>query len=526
MGVRHRRFGVDDDGVAVPVASLKRGLQVLLSLVAALAGWQAVVVVTGLPSVILPSPADVASVAVANAGTMWVHVQYTMWEVALGWLAGVGIGGAFAFSMATSRRLRLVVYPYLIAVRILPLVVLVPILILLVGPTLLTRVLMAAILTFFPVTIATLDGLLSVPDDQIALFESVGTPLWKRLLFVHAPNALPSIFAGLKIATPLAVEGVILAEFLAATRGIGYRMLVTASNLQTALLFAYMFALMALGVGLFALVLLADSLVRWNESDADVSDHLWTGGAIDDPRDPLAQALVVGSVVGLVAVWQFAASVVPHARLFLPAPASVAAILVSSASIFVDATVQSSIKFGAGWAVGAAVGFTLGAVAALVPRLRTVVYTYLVGARVMPVIAFAPVLLVWLGVSFQSAVVLVAAATFFPVAMGAAAGFERLPAAHDDLFHLVDAPAWRVFLVRLRYAAPALFSGVKLSAITGLSGVVIAEWVVAEDGLGVLVLQQTRTFQPDLAFAAVVWLFALGAGTFGLAAACQRRLSW
>jgi NitT/TauT family transport system permease protein len=488
-------------------------------------GWHALAALTGLPTVVLPSPVDVATAIGANAGSMWGHVLYTAGEIALGWVTGVGAGGLFAFAMAVSRRFRLVVYPYLIAVRILPLVVLVPILILVVGPTLATRVLMAAILAFFPVTIATLDGLLSVPDDQIALLRSVGTPGWKRLLYVNVPNALPGIFAGLKIATPLAVEGVILAEFLASSRGIGFRMLETASTLQTPLLFGYMVVLVAIGVAVFGLVVLADHLLRWDGDDV-VSDHLWAGGSAGPAWDGTSRGLLVASVAGLVVVWHLGAAALPDARLFLPAPVAVAAILASATDLFVSATVETVVTFGNGWILGAGIGFVLGATVALVPRLRAVVYTYLVGFRVMPVIAFAPILLVWLGVSFAAAVVLVATATFFPVAMGAATGLQRLPAPHADLFDLVDAPAWRVFLIRVRYATPALFSGIKLSVITGLSGVVIAEWFVADGGLGVLVLQQTRTFQPDLSFAAIVWLFVFGAGTFGLVSLLQQRLTW
>ncbi|MFB6194805.1 MAG: ABC transporter permease [Haloplanus sp.] len=525
MGVSYRRGNVERH-LTLPLAYAGRVGQLLLSVAAFLVGWQVIVLATGLPPVILPSPADVATAVLANAGSMWTHVRYTMWEVLLGWLVGISVGGLFALCMAASRRLRLLVYPYLIAVRILPLVVLAPILILLIGPNLLMRVLLASILTFFPVTIATLDGLLSVSDDQIALLQSVGAPTWKRLVFVQVPNAIPGIFAGLKIATPLAVEGVILAEFLASSRGIGYRLLQTASSLQTPLLFGYMFVLMGVGIVIFGAVLLADRIARWDDGDDVVSEHLWDGGAVTGSRDRLSQGLIVASLVGLLIVWNLGAAAMPHARLFLPTPREVGAILLSEPRLFVRSTAQTLVKFGSGWLLGAGVGFGLGAVAALVPRIRTVVYTYLVGVRVMPVIAFAPILLVWLGVSFEAATVLVGASTFFPIAMGAATGLERLPAAHDELFRLVDAPAWRIFLVRLRYATPALFSGIKLSVITGLSGVIIAEWFVADGGLGVLVLQQTRTFQPDLSFAAILWLFVVGAGAFGLASTLQRRLAW
>lgn len=523
----HQRFAVGWlPSVTVP-NWIRVGGEGAAAILALLGAWQAVVWLTGLPAVLLPSPLDVWTATLAHAGTVLQDASYTGREIVLGWVAGVGAGVVLAFCMAISRRLRLFLYPLLIAVRIVPLVVFAPVFIVLLGPTLEMRILLAAILSFFPVVVATLDGLRSVPDDQVALLRSVGASRWQRLVHVHLPNALPSAVAGLKIATPLAVEGVVIAEFLAASRGIGHGMVTAAQRLDTALLFGYMLVLIAIGLAVFVAVVALDRALSWGGTgDAFATDHLWTPAS--EQADGHATTLVVGglAIASLTLGWSLAATAVPHARLFLAGPLDVVDVLAASPGLFVSATVATIGKLAAGWAVGATVGITVGAVAALVPRLRTGVYTYLVGFRVMPVIAFAPVLLVWLGVSFAAGAILVAAAVFFPIAIGMSTGLQRLPDQQRDLFRLVAAPPHRTALVRLRYAAPTLLAGCKLSIVTGLSGAIVAEWFVAADGLGLLVLQQTRTFQPALSFGAIAVLFVCGGVLFGLTALLQRSLRW
>ncbi len=497
------------------------------AILALLGVWQAVVWLTGLPAVLLPGPVDVVAATSAHLGTVVRDASSTGREIVLGWLAGVGTGVALAFCMAASRRLRLFFYPLLLAVRIVPLVVFAPVFIVVLGPTLEMRILLAAILSFFPVVVATIDGLQSVPEDQVALLQSVGASRWQRLVHVHLPNALPSAVAGVKIATPLAVEGVVIAEFLAASKGVGHGMVTAADRLDTPLLFGYMLVLIAIGLTVFVGVIALGRTISWGSAgDAFATEHLWTPGTATVTGYATTVAVTGVALVSLGIGWRVAATVVPHARLFLAGPLDVFAVLAGAPDLFVAATVATMQKLAAGWALGATVGITVGTVAALFPRLRTGVYTYLVGFRVMPVIAFAPVLLVWFGVSFAAGAVLVAAAVFFPIAIGMATGLRQLPDQQRDLFRLVAAPPHRTALVRLRYAAPTLLAGCKLSIVTGLSGAIVAEWFVAADGLGLLVLQQTRTFQPALSFGAITVLFACGSVLFGLTALLQRSLRW
>ncbi|MFC7172489.1 ABC transporter permease [Haloplanus litoreus] len=218
--------------------------------------------------------------------------------------------------------------------------------------------------------------------------------------------------------------------------------------------------------------------------------------------------------------------VIPNARVFLPPPTAVAASLLETPALFLRASVESLWKLVVGWGVGAGVGGALGVVLAVAPRSRPVVGPFLVGARVTPSIVAAPLLLVWLGISFSAGTALVALATFFPVAIATTNGLTTLPDTHRSLLDSVDAPRRSRLFVRLRYGLPTVVAGVKLSLISGLSGVVIAEWFVANGGLGVLVNQGMRNLQPTLTYAAVVCLFTLGIVLFGGTTLLQRRLQF
>lgn len=492
----------------------------------AVVGWHVVTVVTGVSPILLPAPAEVAAAVRGHRSEIARHLAYTSYEIGLGWLTGVGTGVAFAGIMATSRRLRLTVYPLLISVRIVPLVAIAPLLIVAFGATLRTRVLMAAILTFFPVTVAALDGLLSVPSSQLDLLRSVEASTWERIRHVQLPNALPSVFAGVKIATPLAVEGVLLAEFLAASRGLGHAVLQASADLDTALLFGEVALIVAVGLALFGLVVGYERRVRWAGRADGVAGGFNTRGG--DGAASTLDRVRFGAVAlaALLGIWVAGTATIPNAAVFLPAPSTVAASLVETPDLFVDASVSSLHKLAAGWAVGAAVGGTVGALVAFAPRTRPVAGPFLVGARVTPTIVAAPLLLVWLGISFAAATVLIALATFFPIAVATASGLTTLPESHRSLLDSVGAPRWARLAVRLRYGLPTVIAGVKLSIISGLSGVVIAEWFVANGGLGILVNQGMRNLQPTLTYTAICCLFALGMTLFGGATLLQRRLDW
>ncbi|MFB6107472.1 MAG: ABC transporter permease [Haloplanus sp.] len=245
-------------------------------------------------------------------------------------------------------------------------------------------------------------------------------------------------------------------------------------------------------------------------------------------RRPLSSvALPAAALVGAIAVWWAVTVAFAVPRFVLPPPTAVAARLVGNPALYVHHAVATLRKVLVGGVVGVVAGFAIALVVAFVPVLRRALYPYLVAARVLPKIAVAPVLLIYVGVGFVTAVAFVGLVVFFPMVISTAAGLDRAPRAQVDLLRSVDAGPARTFLaVRLPHALPDVFAGLKQSVTLAVVGAVVAEWILANDGLGYLVLVASENVQVDVMLASLSVLLAMGLGLYGVVALCQRRLTW
>lgn len=235
----------------------------LAVLVAGLAAWQAAVVATGVPPVILPSPLDVAAAAGASAGTLLAAAAVTAATALLGLAAGVVVGLALALAMVASRPVGAVVQPYLVALRVAPLVAIGPLVFLWIGAGIPARALLVATLTTFPVAIGSLEGLRATPEPYLDLLRSVGASRRARLLRVRLPAAAPSVFAGVKLAAALSVIGTVVAEFLTLRAGLGYRVFEASTALATARMFAALVGLALLGLAFYGTAALIERRFPW-----------------------------------------------------------------------------------------------------------------------------------------------------------------------------------------------------------------------------------------------------------------------
>jgi ABC-type nitrate/sulfonate/bicarbonate transport system permease component len=233
------------------------------------------------------------------------------------------------------------------------------------------------------------------------------------------------------------------------------------------------------------------------------------------------------ALLGFLLVWWVVATLLGIPRFLLPHPGAVGGRLVGSPGLFLTHTVATLEKVLLGGAAGVAAGFTLAVVLANLPLLRRGVYPYLVTVRVLPKVAVAPLLLIYLGTGTLTAVVFVALISFFPMVLSTAAGLDRTPVPHRDLLRTVNAPGLARFLrVELPYAVPDVFAGLKQSVTLAIIGAVVAEWVVADSGLGNLILLGSENLQTDLMLAALAVLVGVGLLLYGLIALLQRRVSW
>ncbi len=220
--------------------------------VAFLVGWHGVTVLFDVPSIVLPSPMEVATAIVDLRGVLLADAAVTATTAGLGLLAGIVIGAVLSFLMVASRSAASVILPYVVALRIAPLIAIAPLLFLWFGRGIPGKTLLVATLTVFPITIAALDGLRSTPEQYLTLLRSVGASRTDAFLRVRIPAAAPSVFAGLKIAATLAVIGAVVAEFVTLDAGLGFRVFDSSNALRTADSFAALVALSVLGLAFYA----------------------------------------------------------------------------------------------------------------------------------------------------------------------------------------------------------------------------------------------------------------------------------
>jgi NitT/TauT family transport system permease protein len=222
---------------------------VLFALV--VSGWHAATVLLGVPTVVLPSPLDVLGALGSSWETLLGDALVTGVTAALGLLGGIAVGVPLAFGMVRSRTVEAVARPYVIGLRVAPLVAVAPLVFLWFGRGIAARALLVTTLTLFPVTVASVGGLRSVPREYLDLARSVAAPDRTVFLRVRVPAAAPSVFAGVKLAATLSVIGAVVAEFVTLDAGLGYRVVVTSTDLRTAETYAALVVLAALGIAFY-----------------------------------------------------------------------------------------------------------------------------------------------------------------------------------------------------------------------------------------------------------------------------------
>jgi NitT/TauT family transport system permease protein len=234
--------------------------------------WELLVRLGDIPPVVLPTPSSVLRELwmLFYSGTIWPHLQLTMVEVVIGFALGSGAALVLGTLIALFRLVDRIVYPYLIALQAVPKVAIAPLLIIWFGFGIQSKVLMTAVIAFFPVLVNTVVGLKAAEQDKLDLMTSLEASRWKTFRYVRLPTALPFIFAGLDVASVLSVIGAIVGEFVGAKGGLGYLLLAYNANLKIASVFAVLVVLAAIGIALHVTVLIVQRRVMfWGSPGVD-----------------------------------------------------------------------------------------------------------------------------------------------------------------------------------------------------------------------------------------------------------------
>jgi len=235
-----------------------------VTFVGLVAAWELADAMLGFNKVILPAPHEIAGAFVTNWESLLHNTGLTMLEAVLGFLLGSAVAVALAISFTFSKTLSYAVYPYAVALKSTPLIAIAPLLILWFGNGILSKVVMSALVAFFPVMVNTVDGLGSVEPELLDLMRSLSASRWQILRKIQMPNTLPPLFSALKIASSLAVVGAVIGEFTGATAGIGHLITTSSYYLATDVMFAGVVMISLSGVAFFWLItILERRVVFW-----------------------------------------------------------------------------------------------------------------------------------------------------------------------------------------------------------------------------------------------------------------------
>ncbi len=223
--------------------------------------WKAVVVIGDWKPFVLPAPETVAArfVRAWTEGTMTPHAATTLTEIALGFVAGAGSAVIVGYALARSHLAERVFSPYIVAAQSTPVLALAPLFVLWFGSGLLSKVIMCAIIVFFPVAVATMVGIRQVSGDLLEMGRAFRASRRQLLLGIEIPGALPSIFGGLRVGVTLAVIGAVIAEWSGADRGLGLLVILAQGSLfDIPLEFAALATIALLGVALYLVVVVLE----------------------------------------------------------------------------------------------------------------------------------------------------------------------------------------------------------------------------------------------------------------------------
>lgn len=230
----------------------------------ALGAWQLIVGLGVVDELILPAPTDVVVSLWEDRGLLGLDLLVTLSEVLLGLLAAIVAGAALGLAMHLWAPVRRALGPLVIGSQAVPVPVIAPLFILVFGFGLAPKVLMVALISFFPITINLYDGLRDVDPDARKLLATLGAGRWRVLRLLEAPAALPQTFTGMKIAAAVAVIGAVFAEWAGSSRGLGHAILTASGQLETPRAFAATLLLFLLAITIYgAFSLLERRVVGW-----------------------------------------------------------------------------------------------------------------------------------------------------------------------------------------------------------------------------------------------------------------------
>ena len=221
--------------------------------------WQLLITLSSVPPYILPSPASVIQATISHADSIGEHAIITLIEMTSGLIIGTVLGSSSALLLSYYRPARQWLMPILVISQAIPVFAIAPILVLWLGYGMISKVAMAVLIIYFPVTAAFFDGLKNTNHGYLDLSHTMGASKSSTLIHIKIPAALPAFASGLRVATAMAPIGAIVGEWVGSSEGLGYLMLHANGRMQIDVMFA---ALLILGIMAIILFYTVDAGLR------------------------------------------------------------------------------------------------------------------------------------------------------------------------------------------------------------------------------------------------------------------------
>jgi NitT/TauT family transport system permease protein len=253
--------------------NIRRLALIPISLVVALLLWWAIVRFGNFPAFIIPPPNSVWErfLEVIKDGSLFRHMFATLIEVFAGLILGVATATVMGYLLAKSPIVERLISPYIVASQSVPIVAIAPLLVIWFGPGIFSKVLICALIVFFPVLVNTVVGLRSVPEDLRDLMRSLQASRFQTIRFLEVPAALPVFLGGLRIGATLSVIGAVVGEFVGSDRGLGFMINRARGQYDTALVFVAVFSLVLVALGLYGMVVFMErQLLSWQEKSQEM----------------------------------------------------------------------------------------------------------------------------------------------------------------------------------------------------------------------------------------------------------------
>ncbi|MBX6387990.1 MAG: ABC transporter permease subunit [Frankia sp.] len=489
----------------------------------------------------VPGPLATVSALVDDWRMVRVNASATISGAVRGWLWGNAAALALALLCAFLPRAEGPVLRLSVVVYCLPAMAIGPVLqALLPGNG--ASVAIAALSVFFTTLLGAVLGLRSAPRAAFDVIRAAGGGPATETVRVRLRAALPSLFAGLRVAAPAAVLGAILGEYLGADKGLGNAIITSQQQLDLPLTWALaLVATVVAGAGYVLTGLVGRLLAPWAAEAVDLTP------ALDDRADPgaagrrlparAARAAWTGlaSAVVVVALWWGLIKVFGLSPLVAKTPADVwdylfgAEQAAANRQELLDALGTTLWEAALGFAAGTAVAMLLVTLLALWPTASQALLPTTILLQAVPLTVFTPLMLTMFGSGLAATIVIAAIIVFFPTLVTVLDAVRVTPAPMLDVIRAAGGGRLALLLrAQLPTAVPALFSAARISVPRALIGALVAEWLATGRGVGYLMLRATATYKYHQLWSAVVLttlvMVLANAGVTGLERASRRRL--